>query len=55
MTGMGLEGTMGANRGRVLEHNGRKFLITYHPAAILRNINWEPQFREDLSKIRELV
>ncbi len=55
MSGMGLSGTMGENRGRVLEHNGHKFLITYHPAAILRNINWEPQFREDLAKIRTLV
>ncbi len=55
MAGMGLVGTMGENRGRVLEHNGWKFLITYHPAAILRNIHWEPLFREDLAKIRTLV
>ncbi len=55
MTGMGIEGSMGANRGNVIEKNGWKFLITYHPAAILRNINWEPQFREDLSKIRTLL
>jgi uracil-DNA glycosylase len=55
MTGLGIEGTMGANRGRVFEKNGRKILIIYHPAAILRNINLEPLFREDLSKIRELV
>lgn len=55
MSGMGLAGSMSENRGRILEKNGYKFLITYHPAAILRNINWEPQFREDLSKIRELV
>ena len=55
MSGMGLAGTMGENRGRVIEKGGRKFLITYHPAAILRNINWEPQFREDLSMIRMLV
>lgn len=55
MAGMGLSGSMGENRGRVLDKDGRKFLITYHPAAILRNINWEPQFREDLAKIRTLV
>ncbi len=55
MAGMGLSGSMGENRGRIIEKDGRKFLITYHPAAILRNINWEPQFREDLGKIRELV
>jgi DNA polymerase len=55
MTGLGVEGTMAANRGQIIERSGRKILITYHPAAILRNINWEPMFREDLAKIRELV
>ena len=55
MAGMGLGGSMSENRGRVMEHNCWKFLITYHPAAILRNINWGPQFREDLAKIRTLV
>ena len=55
MSAMGIEGTMGANRGRVIEKHGRRFLITYHPAAILRNINWEPVFREDLGKIRDLL
>ncbi len=55
MEGMGLEGSMSSNRGRVIEKEGRNFLITYHPAAILRNINWEPQFREDLGKIRALL
>ena len=55
MTGLGIEGTMAANRGKVIEKNGHKILIAYHPAAILRNINWEPMFREDLAKIAELV
>jgi len=55
MQGMGFLGTMGAYRGKVVEREGRPMLITYHPAAILRNINWEPMFREDLSKIKELL
>lgn len=55
MSGLGLAGTMTENRGRVLDRQGRRVLITYHPAAILRNINWEPLFREDLGKIKELV
>lgn len=55
MTGLGIDGTMGQNRGQVLERDTRKILITYHPAAILRNINWEPIFREDLAKISQLV
>ncbi|MEX1064070.1 MAG: uracil-DNA glycosylase [Candidatus Paceibacterota bacterium] len=55
MTGLGIEGSMSANHGRVIEKRGRKVLVIYHPAAILRNINWEPIFREDLSKIKGLV
>ena len=66
MAGLGIEGTMAENRGKVLEWSGppspsgsgrarRKILITYHPAAILRNINWEAVFREDLAKIAELT
>ena len=55
MTGLGVEGTMSANHGKVIEKNGRKILIVYHPAAILRNITWEPIFREDLTKIKGLV
>ncbi len=55
MTGLGIEGTMAENRGKVIEKIGREILVAYHPAAILRNINWEPMFREDLAKIRELI
>lgn len=55
MSGLGIEGAMGQNRGQVLERASRKVLITYHPAAILRNINWEPIFREDLSKMSQLI
>lgn len=55
MSGLGIEGSMSGNRGKPTERNGRQILITYHPAAILRNPNWEPQFREDLAKIRELI
>ena len=55
MTGLGIEGSMGSNRGQVRKKLEYKVLITYHPAAILRNINWEPLFREDLGKIATLL
>lgn len=55
MSGLGIEGSMSMNRGKPIEKNGRRILITYHPAAILRNPNWEAHFREDLAKIRELI
>lgn len=55
MSGMGVEGSMSQNHGKVLEKDGRKILIAYHPAAILRNMTWEPIFREDLEKIKTLL
>ena len=55
MTGLGIEGAMGTNRGQVFERLGKKILIAYHPAAVLRNNNLEPVFREDLGKIAELL
>ncbi len=55
MMGLGIEGTMSANHGRTFEKNGRKILVAYHPAAVLRNINLEPLFREDLAKIRGML
>ena len=55
MAGLQIEGSMAQNHGKVHESNGYKVLVVYHPAAILRNINWEPVFREDLGKIRELI
>lgn len=58
MTGLGIDGSMSSNHGNIIEKKiggaDYKILVVYHPAAILRNINWEPQFREDLAKIREL-
>lgn len=53
-TGLGIEGSMASLRGNVYEKLGHKILIAYHPAAVLRNINLEPLFREDLGKIAEL-
>lgn len=55
MLGMGIDGTMSANHGKVFKKNNRRVFVVYHPAAILHNINREPTFREDLSKIKNLV
>lgn len=59
MAGLGIEGSMASNHGNVINkivgNAERKILVAYHPAAILRNIIWEPIFREDLAKIRELL
>jgi DNA polymerase len=55
MTGLGIQGNISEQRGNVVEKDGRKILVVYHPAAILRNINLEPLFRGDLAKIAELI
>ncbi len=59
MAGLGIEGSMASNHGNVIEKKvggaERKILVVYHPAAILRNMTWEPIFRDDLAKIRELI
>lgn len=41
-------------RGKVLEYEGRKLLITYHPAALLRNPSWKKQTWEDVKQLRTM-
>lgn len=41
-------------RGSVLEYEGIKMLVTYHPAALLRNPNWKPAVWEDVKLLRKL-
>ena len=38
--------------GEFFDINGRTFTATYHPAAILRNINQKPLFLSDFEKIK---
>jgi DNA polymerase len=40
-----------ALHGQVFE---RRFLVTFHPAAVLRNINFQGDFVSDLKKINEM-
>jgi len=41
-------------RGKVFEFENAKVMITYHPAALLRNPNWKRPCWEDLQKFKEL-
>lgn len=41
-------------RGNVYEFNGVKTMVTYHPAALLRNPNWKKSCWEDVQKFRKL-
>ena len=41
-------------RGNVFDINGIKTMVTYHPAALLRNPNWKRGCWEDIQKFRKL-
>jgi len=41
-------------RGRVLTYEGVPVMVTYHPAALLRNPNWKRPAWEDVQAVRKL-
>ncbi|MBI9071584.1 MAG: uracil-DNA glycosylase [Melioribacteraceae bacterium] len=41
-------------RGNIYELNGIKTMVTYHPAALLRNPNWKRGCWEDVQQFRKL-
>ncbi len=44
--------TLGALRGRVHDYHGVKLVVTYHPAALLRNPQWKRPAWDDLKFMR---
>ncbi|MDR0926778.1 MAG: uracil-DNA glycosylase [Ignavibacteria bacterium] len=45
---------MGDIRGKFLNFNGIQTMITYHPAALLRNPNWKRPVWEDVQELRKM-
>ncbi len=41
-------------RGQLFEYRGAKVMVTYHPAALLRNPNWKRPCWDDMKKFRQL-
>ncbi len=41
-------------RGKVFDFENAKLMVTYHPAALLRNPNWKRPCWEDLQKFKQL-
>jgi len=41
-------------RGRVMKYEGIPLMVTYHPAALLRNPNWKRPAWEDVQAVRKL-
>ena len=46
--------SLGAMRERLYEYRGAKVVVTYHPAALLRNPHWKRPAWEDVQKARKL-
>lgn len=51
---LGTSESLGALRGRVLSYEGIPLMVTYHPAALLRNPNWKRPTWEDVKALRVL-
>ena len=51
---LGTTESLGHLRGRVLEYEGIPLMVTYHPAALLRNPAWKRPTWEDVQAMRKL-
>ncbi|HMK38967.1 MAG TPA: uracil-DNA glycosylase [Bacteroidota bacterium] len=51
---LGTTESLGRLRGRILEYEGTPLMVTYHPAALLRNPNWKRPTWEDVQAVRKL-
>jgi DNA polymerase len=51
---LGTTESMSKLRGRVMQYEGVPVMITYHPAALLRNPNWKRPTWEDVQAVRKL-
>lgn len=51
---LGTTESMGKLRGRVMQYEGVPVMVTYHPAALLRNPNWKRPAWEDVQALRKL-
>jgi DNA polymerase len=52
---LGVRKSLGELRGRVHTYNGVPLVVTYHPAALLRNPNWKKPTWDDVRIARQLL
>jgi DNA polymerase len=48
---VGVKGALGSLRGKTFRWKGSKLIVTYHPAALLRNPNWKQPVWDDLQRL----
>jgi DNA polymerase len=51
---LGTTESLGRLRGRVMSYEGTPIMVTYHPAALLRNPNWKRPTWDDVQAVRKL-
>ncbi len=51
----GQQKALGKLRGEVHAYQGVPLVVTYHPAALLRNSKWTRSFWEDLQLLRQVI
>ena len=51
---LGTRSSLGAMRGRAHDFHGIPLMVTYHPAALLRNPQWKRRTWEDVQTLRRL-
>lgn len=52
---LGVRKSLGELRGKVHSFNGIPLVVTYHPAALLRNPNWKKPTWDDVRIVRQLL
>jgi DNA polymerase len=52
---LGVKKSLGELRGKVHTFNGTPLVVTYHPAALLRNPNWKKPTWDDVRIARQLL
>lgn len=52
---LGVRKSLGELRGKVHTYNGIPLVVTYHPAALLRNPNWKKPAWDDVRIARQLL
>ena len=55
MTLLNVDNSLKSMRGVIHDYNGTQLIVTYHPAALLRNSNWKPEAWKDFKWIRSII
>ena len=52
---LGVDKSLKSMRGEIHNYHNIPLIVTYHPAALLRNPNWKPLAWEDFKWIRSII